>query len=58
MTVSQIMKKMIAFLVGHHHTFTGIDNVDWQILVEADYVIEESVDVIEVLKPIFNYKAG
>ena len=52
------MKKMIAFLVGHHHTFTGIDNVDWQILVEADYVIEESVDVIEVLKPIFNYKAG
>jgi hypothetical protein len=37
MTVSQIMKKMIAFLVGHHHTFTGIDNVDWQILVEADY---------------------
>ena len=28
----------VAFLVGHHHTFTGIDSADWQILVEADYI--------------------
>ena len=28
----------IAFLVGHHHTFTGIDGMDYQILVEADYI--------------------
>ena len=28
----------VAFLVGHHHTFTGIDGADWQILVEADYI--------------------
>jgi len=28
----------VAFLVGHHHTFTEIDGVDWQILVEADYL--------------------
>lgn len=28
----------IAFLVGHHHTFTGIQGDDWQILVEADYI--------------------
>lgn len=28
----------VAFLVGHHHTFTGIDGVDWQVLVEADYI--------------------
>lgn len=26
----------VAFLVGHHHTFAGIDGVDWQILIEAD----------------------
>ena len=26
----------IAFLVGHHHTFTGVDSLDWQILLEAD----------------------
>ena len=32
----------VAFLVGHHHTFTGIDALDWQILVEADYIANAS----------------
>lgn len=32
----------IAFLVGHHHTFTGIEGADWQILVEADYIANAS----------------
>ena len=41
-TISQIMEKMIAFLVGHHHTFTDIDNVDYQILIEADYIANAS----------------
>ena len=37
MTPEQIER--VAYLVGHHHTFTGIDGVDWQILVEADYIV-------------------
>lgn len=28
----------VSFLVGHHHTFKNIDDVDYQILVEADYI--------------------
>ena len=28
----------VAFLAGHHHTFTGIDGPDYQILLEADYI--------------------
>ena len=36
MTNEQIER--IAFLVGHHHTFKGIDGPDWQILIEADYI--------------------
>ena len=32
----------VAFLVGHHHTFTGIDSLDWQILVEADFIANAS----------------
>ena len=28
----------VSFLVGHHHTLTGIDGMDHQILVEADYI--------------------
>ena len=27
----------IAFLVGHHHTLTGVNGIDWQILLEADF---------------------
>jgi len=29
----------VAFLVGHHHTFSGIDGIDYQILVEADFLV-------------------
>ena len=36
MTPEQIER--VAYLVGHHHTFTGIDGVDYQILIEADYI--------------------
>ena len=36
MTPAQINR--VAFLVGHHHTFLGIDGLDWQILIEADYI--------------------
>ena len=32
----------VAFLVGHHHTFTGVDGIDWQILLEADYLVNGS----------------
>ncbi len=29
----------VAYLVGHHHTFSGIDGIDYQILVEADFLV-------------------
>ena len=32
----------IAWLVGHHHTFSEIDGKDYQILVEADYIANAS----------------
>ena len=28
----------IAYLVGHHHTLSDIDGLDYQILIEADYI--------------------
>ena len=37
LTAEQIER--IAFLVGHHHTFTAISGADYQILVEADYIV-------------------
>jgi hypothetical protein len=32
----------VAYLVGHHHTFSDIDGLDYQILVEADYIANAS----------------
>ena len=29
----------ICYLVGHHHTYTNIDGADYQILVEADFLV-------------------
>ena len=36
--LSEEQIERVAFLVGHHHTFMGIDGIDYQILVEADYI--------------------
>ena len=29
----------VAWLVGHHHTLTGVEGMDYQILLEADYLV-------------------
>ena len=29
----------VSYLVGHHHTYTSINGPDYQILVEADFLV-------------------
>ncbi len=29
----------VSYLVGHHHSYTKIDGIDYQILVEADFLV-------------------
>lgn len=29
----------VSFLVGHHHTLDNIEGIDYQILIEADYIV-------------------
>ena len=36
---SQDIIERVCYLVGHHHTYDGIDGVDYQILVEADFLV-------------------
>ncbi len=38
----------ICFLVGHHHTYTGIDGIDYRILVEADFLVNLYEDGLDV----------
>ena len=40
--VTEEQIERVAFLVGHHHTFSEIDGLDYQILVEADYIANAS----------------
>lgn len=37
--LSQAQVDRIAYLVGHHHTYVGVDGQDYQILLEADYIV-------------------
>ena len=32
----------ISYVVGHHHTYEGVDGLDWRILLEADYIVNAS----------------
>lgn len=33
------MTERIVFLVGHHHTLQNVNGIDYQILLEADYLV-------------------
>ena len=54
----------ICYLVGHHHTYSNIDGIDYQILVEADFLVnfyEDNLakDAIDTaLQKIFRTEAG
>lgn len=54
----------VCYLVGHHHTYETIDGLDYQILVEADFLVnihesEYDRDVIfQVKEKIFKTKTG
>lgn len=58
------MIERICHLVGNHHTYTNIDGIDYQILVEADFIVncyedEVSADgVKKVLDRIFKTQSG
>lgn len=34
----------VCFIISKHHTFSAIDNVDFQLLVEADFLVNASED--------------
>jgi len=54
----------VCYIIGNHHTYTKIDGIDFQILVEADFIVniyedEMKPDVVTSLKNrIFKTEAG
>lgn len=33
------VSERVQFLIAHHHTYDNIDKIDWQIIVEADFLV-------------------
>lgn len=54
----------VCYLIGHHHTYSKIDGIDYQILIEADFLVniyedEMKIPQIESIKEkYFKTKAG
>lgn len=54
----------IAYLIGHHHTLQDIEGMDYQILIEADYIVnadenhypKESIE--NMLEKVFRTETG
>ncbi len=34
----------VCFLIAHHHTYEHVDGIDWQILLEADFLVNAFED--------------
>lgn len=56
--------KRVSYLVGHHHTYSNIDSIDYQILIEADFIVnifEDKIDadsIKSIREKIFKTKTG
>lgn len=58
------VSRRVQYLIAHHHTYTDIDGIDYQILVEADFLVNlyedhASKEVVEhTYKTIFRTTSG
>jgi hypothetical protein len=58
------IKERVLFLIGHHHHYQIIDDIDFQILVEADFLVnifEDEMDehsIKNIREKIFKTESG
>lgn len=54
----------VCYLIAHHHTYTNVDGIDYQILLEADFLVNileddlSSKASVNVLANVFKTKTG
>ena len=46
LTTDKELIDRVCFLIAHHHTYSGIDGSDWQILLEADFIVNAYEDAL------------
>lgn len=58
------VSERVRYLIAHHHTYDGIDGIDYQILVEADFLVNLCEDglsnqaIEDAYKKIFRTDSG
>ena len=64
LTIDEDIKNRVFYIIGNHHTYNKIDRIDFQIVVESDFLVnifEDNInkDAIEsIKKKIFKTKTG
>ncbi len=54
----------VCFIISRHHTFTSVDRIDFQLLVEADFLVNSTEDhmtdhqILHFAKNIFKSESG
>jgi HD superfamily phosphodiesterase len=46
--IDKTMIERVCYLIGNHHSYSKIDGIDFQILIEADFIVnieEEALDI-------------
>lgn len=58
------VSERVQYLIAHHHTYEDIDGIDYQILIEADFLVNIYEDelskeaIVHAYKKIFRTDAG
>ncbi|MFI3327124.1 MAG: HD domain-containing protein [Clostridia bacterium] len=54
----------VSYLIAHHHTYSNVDGIDYQILIEADFIVNlfeanmAKGTIIKTIENIFKTKTG
>lgn len=50
------ISKRVQYLIAHHHTYDHVDGIDYQILIEADFLVNLNEDGVskEAVKKAYN----
>jgi predicted metal-dependent HD superfamily phosphohydrolase len=62
--IDEKVSERVQYLIGHHHTYTNVDGIDYQILIEADFLVNFFEDEVpedgirEAYRHIFKTETG
>lgn len=38
-SASPVVSQRVEYIIAHHHTYTNVDGIDYQIIIEADFLV-------------------